>query len=569
MDIYISGKTGEIINLGNKIAKGGEGTIFDVTNPGNSLCFKLYLEKLRTEEREKKLKYMCANAPAELSHKRFLLCWPLDVIYCNGEFVGYIMEKAFIESQAPYHLCLPEIPEKLGSVWSARFKRGTTEGDINRLKLCLNIAAAVARIHQSHKYVLVDLKPQNLLVTTDGKVSLIDLDSLQISDGKSIFFKAPVSTPEYSPPEAKAILNSGKPIPESWDSFSLGVLIYEILCGIHPFAATADAPYHEVNTISEKIEKQLSPLTCDKKVFKIIPPPHQVFDLHSDNLKNLLRQIFAGTFNNGTTRPNVELIGKTLYDEIGYYRNYEEKIECQKNVQLISELKKEKQDLINREKWLNERWDESKKEIEYLKVTSKKGVNKGVVTFLIIALIILVIAFISTYQNQEDSLSSLRIRNSDLTEQLSGLEKQKETINDLQSELGIIQEKFPPFVVKKIEFRSTDYYDNLKIDYGYSLYRSDCYYINPRIKYYAAKSGSYDIYIKIYTPDGSMKTGSSSPSGYCTMNKSVSIYKGNNSIELSGWGNNSGNSYSYGTYRYEIWINGEIIGSQDFYISNY
>lgn len=580
MDVYISGKTGEIITVGTKISKGGEGTIFDVINSTSSLCFKLYLEKLRTEEREKKLKYMSENAPTELSHKRFLLCWPLDVVYCNGAFVGYIMEKAFMGSQAPYHLCLPDIPDKIGSVWSTRFKRGTKEGEINRLKLCLNIAAAVARIHQTNKYVLVDLKPQNLLVTTDGKVSLIDLDSLQISDGITILFKAPVSTPEYTPPEAKTIIKSAKPIPESWDSFSLGVIIYEILCGIHPFAATADVPFNEVNTISEKIEKQLSPLICDQSAFKIIPPPHQLLDLHSDKLKNLLRQIFIGSPKNEPPRPTIETIGKTLFDEIGYYRIYAEKIEAQQNIHLINELKKDNQNLKNQEKWLTERWEESKKEVENLKSKSKNGTNKGVMTLLVVILIILGTAFISTYLNQENIIYSLKSANENKLHQEETISELRKTINNqnvtitnLKGTISNLKANYPPFSIKTIEFKSTkssssgDY--KTYINYGETLSKQKCYYLHPKLEYFAVKSGTYDIYVKFYDPKGNMKTWSQSPYGYSFCDNNMSISEGNNTINLSGWGSDDGTYFESGWYRYEIWVNSKILAIKELYISFY
>ena len=83
------------------------------------------------------------------------------------------MSKSFDNSLLPYNLCQPEIPKKLDSQWHSTYDRGSQRGIISRLKLCVNIIAAVNMIHIGNKYIIVDLKPQNLLITSSGKVSII------------------------------------------------------------------------------------------------------------------------------------------------------------------------------------------------------------------------------------------------------------------------------------------------------------------------------------------------------------------------------------------------------------
>jgi hypothetical protein len=66
------------------------------------------------------------------------------------------------------------------------------------------------------------------------------------------------------------------------------------------------------------------------------------------------------------------------------------------------------------------------------------------------------------------------------------------------------------------------------------------------------------LYIKIINPDGSIKQGKSSPSGYSYMrNINVSASVSNKSVGLNGFGTSAGGSYSAGTYKYEIWCDGE------------
>ena len=202
-------KSGETINLGSEIAKGGEGVVYNIQNDDEN-CIKIYRNSKIIEGKEEKIKYMIENPPIEIQGINFKICWPKDLIYKNEEFVGFLMPKSFEDSLLPYHLCQPEIPKSFQNQWDSTYNRKTQKGLISRLKLCVNITAAINRIHKVKKYVIVDLKPQNLLVTQSGKISIIDLDSIQIAEKGKILFNAPVSTPEYTPPEANAILEKIK-----------------------------------------------------------------------------------------------------------------------------------------------------------------------------------------------------------------------------------------------------------------------------------------------------------------------------------------------------------------------
>jgi len=77
-----------------------------------------------------------------------------------------------------------------------------TPGSIEaRLKLCFNISAALSQIHSFGSYVLVDMKPDNVIVKPDGLISIIDIDSTEILKNNTLLFPAQVATPEYTPPE--------------------------------------------------------------------------------------------------------------------------------------------------------------------------------------------------------------------------------------------------------------------------------------------------------------------------------------------------------------------------------
>merc|ERR1711998_622492 len=87
-----------------------------------------------------------------------------------------------------------------------------------------------------------DLKPENMLLSSkeDGSaVKLTDFGLSKMIDEHSALMKTPVGTPGYVAPE---VLH-GKPggYDEKVDVWSMGVIIYILLCGFPPFYADNDA----------------------------------------------------------------------------------------------------------------------------------------------------------------------------------------------------------------------------------------------------------------------------------------------------------------------------------------
>ena len=349
-------REGRQIHLGNLIAKGGEGEVFEIINDSKN-CIKIYHSNISIENKEEKLKYMCLNQPSELESENFRVCWPKEVIYENEKFAGYLMPKAFEDSLLPYHLCQPSIPEKLPSKWKTTFDRNKPKGIVSRLKLSTNIIAVVSRVVKTGEYTIVDLKPQNILVTNGGKVSLIDMDSVQIVKNGKVLFEAPVSTPEYTPPEAKEILKNKALITSDWDTFSLGVLVYEIMCGIHPYVGTAKPPNDNLSTISEKIENNITYITNGKEAFSSLPPPHKIFDAFSSKFKILFENIFREYTLGISSRPRLEIFGKIMFDEVELFRDNTKEVEGNKSILENEKLKKQllqtQQELESAKKELN------------------------------------------------------------------------------------------------------------------------------------------------------------------------------------------------------------------------
>ncbi|MGE5242864.1 MAG: tetratricopeptide repeat protein [Betaproteobacteria bacterium] len=103
-----------------------------------------------------------------------------------------------------------------------------------RLELFLDLCQAVALVHR-HLIVHRDIKPGNVLVTTDGHVKLLDFGIAKLTDELEAVSPPTATnqramTPEYASPEQ--IL--GQPVTAATDVYALGILLYELVTGERP-----------------------------------------------------------------------------------------------------------------------------------------------------------------------------------------------------------------------------------------------------------------------------------------------------------------------------------------------
>jgi DNA-binding helix-hairpin-helix protein with protein kinase domain len=319
MGYEVLNSKGEKIILADKaFSSGGEGEVRRIVSParyrGN--CVKIYYKQKRTQMQAGKIRFMADNPPETIQTDGFMIGWPVETIHhLNREFVGFMMPLAFPDSITLTCLTSMKLNKKLDAVWQKYSRQNGRDGLVARFKLMTNIAIPVFLLHSTGKYVLKDFKPENVLVTHSGKITVVDMDSIQITSGRQVLFPGTAATQDYMPPEfynGAAGRITGVPLEKSWDNFALSVVFYKLLFGLHPYAVTPkDQDDDSSSDISCNISNNLFPFGNNADRIAGFPPPHGKFHVLPAPLQDYFKRAFSS---DAAIRPNADEWGKLLRD---------------------------------------------------------------------------------------------------------------------------------------------------------------------------------------------------------------------------------------------------------------
>ena len=196
------------------IGEGGMATVYQAQDImlGRTVAVKVLDESRASDEAFLARFYREAQAAANLDHPNIVSVYDIGQ---DGNRHYIVME--YVEGRNLKELILESAPFP--------FERA--------LAVAIQVCTAVGAAHKAG-LVHCDVKPQNILITTDGRLKVTDfgiaraLTSAPVVEGGEIW-----GTPDYLSPEQAA----GERLGPSSDVYSIGVVMYEMLTGYLPFEA--------------------------------------------------------------------------------------------------------------------------------------------------------------------------------------------------------------------------------------------------------------------------------------------------------------------------------------------
>jgi DNA-binding helix-hairpin-helix protein with protein kinase domain len=248
---------GRNIRLGQQLARGGEGVIYEVADSAEPLVAKIYDDKTRALEKQHKLSALLASANDPL---REIASWPTAMLYreVEEEFCGFLMPR-LVEYDPLHHMYGP----------SHRKKRFPSCDWAGLVLVARNVAAAFDVIHE-HGYIVGDINEKLLMVAGNGTVKFIDCDSFQVAANGALYL-CRVGVPHFTPPE---LPDFKVPRTRNHDNFGLALLIFHLLMmGRHPFDGVYPGRY---TPLDEAIRQFRYVFSRNSTVAGMKPPPNSV-----------------------------------------------------------------------------------------------------------------------------------------------------------------------------------------------------------------------------------------------------------------------------------------------------
>jgi calcium/calmodulin-dependent protein kinase I len=227
-DIFRSGNIKEVYSLGKDLGAGSFGVVKHAKKIDSSEQFAVkIINKKRLESEDLEALQTEIDLLSQIDHPNIV---KLHEIYEDKEFFYMIFElmqggELFERIVDKDHYSEKEASEALNPI-------------VDAIRYCHSMGIA-------HR----DLKPENLLYATKESNSLIKITDFGLAKviSEEDMMQTQCGTPSYVAPEV--LQNDGRGYDLSVDCWSIGVILYVMLCGFPPF-------YHEDETVLFELIKQ-------------------------------------------------------------------------------------------------------------------------------------------------------------------------------------------------------------------------------------------------------------------------------------------------------------------------
>jgi len=233
-DSYINKIIGAY-KISSLIAEGGMGRVYLGVRTDNEFSQKVAIKLIKHESKSSYMLQRFQNERQTLAN-------------LNHPYIANLLDGGTTEDGVPYFIM--EYIDGKPLIEYCDENRLTID---ERLLLFQKICSAV---NYAHKNLVVhrDLKPSNILITKDGNPKLLDFGIAKIlkEDSTSNISDQTVTkvwnfTPDYASPEQI----KGEKITTSTDIYSLGVVLYKLLTGHHPYNIKSYLPAEITKIVCE------------------------------------------------------------------------------------------------------------------------------------------------------------------------------------------------------------------------------------------------------------------------------------------------------------------------------
>ena len=234
-------RTGQVVGsytIRGVLGSGGMGVVYLAEDKtlGREIALKALAPRLIDDQKGRERLRREARAAASLSHPNIATVYALD------EIAGDL------------YLATEYVP---GETLRDELRRGPLATS-RVVETALALASALSAAHD-RGIVHRDLKPENVMRTPSGQIKVLDFGVARFLDAvDDRASQAPLTgdgfvlgTPAYMSPEQLR----GQPADVRSDLFSLGIVLYELLAGVHPFGGRDPA-----STIARILEREPPPI---------------------------------------------------------------------------------------------------------------------------------------------------------------------------------------------------------------------------------------------------------------------------------------------------------------------